>query len=69
MKTSITITDFNFQFNGYGHYKVNYTSPITGKTFTAIINDMTIIDDTKNSDSPTKKSLNSLKQIVKNNSK
>lgn len=64
MKTRIT--DFQFQFSGYGHYKVTYTSPKTGKTWTSVISDMQIIDDTKNSDNPTQVALNSLKSRVKN---
>ena len=64
MKTKIT--DFQFQFSGYGHYKVTYTSPKTGKTWTADINDMQIIDATKNAEQPTQVDLNSLKSRVKN---
>jgi hypothetical protein len=63
MKTKLT--DFEFKFSGYGIYKVTYTSPTTGKSWTATITDMTIIDDTKNSDTPTQKSLNQLKAICK----
>jgi len=66
MKNQISLSNFNFQFAGYGHYKVTYKSPITAKSWTKTINDMAIIDATKNADSPTKKSLNHLKYIVKN---
>lgn len=31
MKTVISINDFDFQMSGYGHYRVTYTSPATGK--------------------------------------
>lgn len=31
MKTKTQLSDFNFQFSGYGHYRVSYTSPATGK--------------------------------------
>lgn len=65
MKNQISLSNFNFQFAAHGHYKVTYTSPATGKSWTKTINDMTIIDETKNADSPTKKSLNHLKSIVK----
>ena len=65
MKTRIT--DFDFTFSGYGHYKVTYTSPKTGKTWTAVIHDMQIIDDTKNAEQPTQVALNSLKSRVKSN--
>jgi hypothetical protein len=66
---TIELSDFNFTFNGYGHYKVTYTSPFTGKKWSKVISDMTIIDQTKNSDNPLKKDLNILKSIVKANGK
>jgi hypothetical protein len=63
----ISLSDFDFSFAGYGHYSVTYTSPVTGKTWTKTINDMTIIDKTKNEDDPKRKDLEELKRIVKNN--
>lgn len=63
MKTKLS--DFRFVFAGYGHYKVTYTSPKTGKTHTAITSDMTLIDATKNADEPKQSDLNHLKRIVK----
>mgnify|MGYP001223032381 CR=1 FL=1 len=65
MKNSIKLSDFDFQFSGYGHYKVTYTSPVTGKRWTKTINDMTIIDATKNEPSPKVKDLEKLKRICK----
>ena len=65
MKTKISRKDFDFVFVGYGHYKVTYTSPVTYKSWTAVINDMEIIDCTKNEDSPKVKDLNTLKYLVK----
>jgi hypothetical protein len=65
MTTSIKLSDFNFKFSGYGHYKVTYTSPVTGKSWNATISDMGLIDLTKNSDQPTKVALNQLKSICK----
>ena len=62
---NISISDFSFQFAGYGHYKVTYTAPITGKSWTAITNDMPLIDCTKNADDPKKKDLEILKRVVK----
>lgn len=59
------ITDFSFKFVGYGHYKVTYTSPKTGKQWSKIIDDMSIIDATKNEESPKQKDLERLKQLVK----
>lgn len=63
MKTQIT--DFRFEFTGYGHYKVTYESPVTGYTWTKTINDMFLIDRTKNADDPKQCDLNLLKRNVK----
>ena len=65
MKTRIT--DFTFMPSGYGHYKVTYTSPTTGKQWTKITNDMPLIDATKNADEPKQKDLNELKRYLKYN--
>jgi hypothetical protein len=62
----ISIRDFNFEFAGYGHYKVIYTSPKSGKSWIKTITNMQIIDATKNADEPTQKDLNQLKYFVKN---
>lgn len=67
MKTRISIYDFNFQVAGYGHYKVTYTSPATGKQWSTTISDMTIIDATKNAEEPKLKDLEALKWMCKNN--
>jgi len=67
MKNSIKITDFQFQFSGYGHYKVTYTNPATGKTWTTTTSNMPLIDATKNAEEPKKKDLNQLKSLCKNN--
>jgi hypothetical protein len=64
MKT--TINDFRFQFSGHGHYKVTYTSPVTGKQWSRTISDMCYIDATKNADLPKQSDLNRLKSICKN---
>lgn len=63
MKT--TISDFEFNFAGFGHYKVTFTSPITGKSWETTTTDMPLIDNTKNSDSPKRCDLNELKRICK----
>jgi predicted Rdx family selenoprotein len=63
MKTQLK--HFKFHFAGYGHYKVTYTSPVTGKQWEKTINDMTIIDRTKNADTPTAAALLQLKKICK----
>jgi hypothetical protein len=62
---TIKLSDFDFTFNGYGHYKVTYTSPLTGKKWDKIISNMGIIDKTKNCDYPLIKDLKLLKSIVK----
>jgi len=63
MKT--TKSDFTFVFAGYGHYKVTYKSPITGKEFTHITNNMMLIDNTKNCDNPKQNELEVLKRMCK----
>ena len=65
MKTKTTINDFTFSPSGHGHYRVTYTSPATRKEWTAVINDMEIIDLTKNADEPKRCDLESLKWLVK----
>lgn len=65
MKTNISIHDFTFEFAGHGHYKVTYTSPKTGKQWHRTVNDMMLIDATKNADNPMKKDLEELKRLVK----
>lgn len=67
MTRKISITDFSFQIAGYGHYKVTYTSPVTNRSWTTTTDDMTLIDATKNADSPKRKDLEALKYICKNN--
>lgn len=65
MKRAISIYDFTFAPSGYGHYKVTYISPVTGKKWSTITDNMPLIDDTKNADEPKKKDLELLKWIVK----
>lgn len=59
------ISCFNFQFSGYGHYRVTYESPVTGKKWSTVTNNMPLIDATKNHDNPLKKDLNTLKDLCK----
>lgn len=66
MKTTISLSDFRFEFAGHGHYKVTYTSPLTSKSWTATTNNMPLIDATKNAEKPTRKDLEALKYLVKN---
>lgn len=65
MKPSISIYDFSFSPSGFGHYRVTYTSPITGKSWWNITSNMPLIDATKNADSPKIKDLNILKRVCK----
>ena len=60
------LSDFQFEPKSHGCYKVTYTSPVTHKTWSAIIDDMTIIDATKNAFEPKRRDLDILKSIVKN---
>lgn len=61
----ISITDFRFLPSGYGHYRVTYTSPVTGKEWSAVTSDMTLIDATENAEYPKVKDLNQLKYMCK----
>ena len=63
MKTQLS--DFTFRFSGHGHYQVTYTSPITGKQWTTVTNNMPLIDATKNADNPKRKDLDYLKELCK----
>ena len=59
------LSDFTFLQSGHGHYKVTYTSPVTGKSWSRVISNMTLIDKTKNSDNPRVYELEDLKRTVK----
>jgi hypothetical protein len=59
------ITDFRFSKVGNGHYRVTYISPVTGKNWTRTIQDMTLIDDTKNAEQPRMDRLMDLKRTIK----
>ena len=67
MKTNrISLSDFSFSFSGYGHYRVTYKSPITGKTWSTVTNNMPLIDATKNAAEPKRCDLELLKYLAKN---
>lgn len=66
MATSISISDFTFTPSGYGHFKVTYTSPATGKIWSVTTDNMPLIDATKNADDPKVKDLQALKKLCKN---
>lgn len=59
-------SDFVFRVSGHGRYLVTYTSPNTGNKWSAIIDDMTIIDATKYEEYPRRQDLEMLKWICKN---
>lgn len=67
-KKRISKSDFTFISSGYGHYKVMYQSPITGIVWAKIIDDMTLIDCTKNEEYPTQENLQRLKRTIKDRS-
>ena len=52
-----------FSINLLNNYN---TSPVTGKHWTTITNNMSLIDLTKNADEPKVKDLDELKRICKN---
>ena len=62
----IQLSDFDFMPSGHGHYKVTFTSPLTGKKWSTITANMPLIDLTKNAESPKQKDLKELKSICKN---
>ena len=61
----ISLSDFSFMPSGYGHYKVIYRSPITFKEWSRVIDNMSLIDATKNAEEPKRKDLEDLKRLVK----
>jgi len=64
----VNIGDFYFKFTGHGHYKVTYSSQITGKLWSKTIDDMTLIDEFKSTETGnhTQKRLNEFKRLIKN---
>lgn len=62
MRAKTTIPDFDFSLVSYGRYKVTYTSPVTGKKWTAQTTNMPLIDATKNADEPKRCDLETLKR-------
>lgn len=62
----ISKSDFIFEFQGRGAYKVRYVSPVTGKkTAYKYITEMELIDRTKNAENPLIKDLIDLKRLCK----
>ncbi len=56
---------FDFKFVGYGHYRVRYTTPTRGDYWIAIIDNMELIDNTKNAEDVKAKDLDRLRDVVK----
>lgn len=65
MADNISISDFSFKFVGYGHYKVTYQSPVTQKEWSKVTTNMSLIDETKNAEQPTKVALKHLRRVCK----
>lgn len=64
--TKIHLSDFTFRFSGYGHYKITYRSPVTGRKWTRVTDDMPLVDRTKNCDNiPKRIDLEQLRRICK----
>ena len=61
----ITLAQFDFAQAGYWHVRVTYTSPVTGKRWEKVTNNMKLIDNTKNADLPKRKDLLRLMKEVK----
>lgn len=73
MKRKIQLSDFSFEKIGHDHYNVTYTSPASStfhpclmKQWSTVVDDMSLIDATKNSDRPKIKDLEHLKWLCKN---
>ena len=59
------LSNFKFQRDGYGRYRVTYNTPMRGDYWVASITDMSIIDATKNSDWAKVKDIKHLISICK----
>lgn len=62
----ISIFDFGFKFLSAGCYKVRYTSPVTVRSWSALVFHMPLIDATLNTEVPKRKDLEALKLYCKN---
>lgn len=66
MATSkISICDFSRYYCSAGVYRVTYTSPVTGCSWSAIVTCMLLIDCTFNAEYPKRKDLEWLKRYCK----
>lgn len=62
---AISRGDFRFMPAGYGHFKVTYTSPVTGNTWTRTTNNMQLVDSIKGEEFPKVQDLQTLKSFCK----
>lgn len=62
---AISITDFTFVNDSYGHCFAEFTSRNTRKSWVALVTDMTMIDSTRNSGDPRRDDLVRLKRHCK----
>lgn len=60
----IQLSQFTFTREGYGAYRVKYATK-RGDWWRARIEDMTLVDATKNTDAPTQRALRDLRNAVK----
>lgn len=60
----LSISNFRFTPQGYGHYEVIYTTA-TGREYGCITTDMPLIDATKNSDDPKQTDLKQLARLCR----
>lgn len=58
----LSISDFKFDFAGYGHWRVSYTSP-TGGVHIRTTDNMKLIDATKNEEDPSQDDLKKLRDL------
>lgn len=63
-KKKLSKGNFDFQFTGYGHYQVMYTTA-TGRQYGCTTTDMFIIDATKNEPDPLQKDLRALARMCR----
>ena len=57
-------SNFTFRPSGHGHYRVEYHLR-SGKKYSATIDDMELIDNTRNVENPTQQSLKTLATTVR----
>ena len=61
----ISVTDFHFVPEGYGHFRVKFTSRHTRYCWVALVDDMRLIDATYQAETPKRADLVRLKEYIK----